>query len=177
MITGRDFAQSFEGNYEDERLFSTGNDELDGILEEVYYSGIEDGYDYAQKEFAQINSKAVKAAWNKFKKLTPEQIDALAKGAGEKIKKDTKPLRSMMNAYEQSFKAIKDEAGRVGGYAESAIKGSKPYIQKAQEVAKDVEPMVKKTKKEVGAWAKAKRQAANKKFGKIGKDLENSGLI
>ena len=37
---------------EDERLFSTGNDELDEILEEVYYSGIEDGYDYAQREFS-----------------------------------------------------------------------------------------------------------------------------
>ena len=38
---------------EDEKLFSTGDEELDDILEEVYYSGIEDGYDYAQKEFAE----------------------------------------------------------------------------------------------------------------------------
>lgn len=37
---------------EDEKLFSTGDEELDDILEEVYYSGIEDGYDYAQREFA-----------------------------------------------------------------------------------------------------------------------------
>ena len=36
---------------EDERLFSTGDPDLDDILEEVYYSGIEDGYEYAQKEF------------------------------------------------------------------------------------------------------------------------------
>lgn len=35
-----------------EKLFSTGNSELDNLLTEVYYSGIEDGYDYAQKEFA-----------------------------------------------------------------------------------------------------------------------------
>ena len=40
-------------NYEEsQKLFSTGNDELDNLLTEVYYSGIEDGYDYAQKEFA-----------------------------------------------------------------------------------------------------------------------------
>ena len=43
-----------KNNYyeEDEKLFSTGNEELDNILEEVYYSGISDGYDYFQKEFA-----------------------------------------------------------------------------------------------------------------------------
>ena len=50
-----------KNNYyeEDERLFSTGNDELDDILEEVYYSGLEDGYDYAQKEFG-LNAKGLK---------------------------------------------------------------------------------------------------------------------
>lgn len=35
---------------ESEKLFSTDNDELDDILEEVYYSGLEDGYDYAYQE-------------------------------------------------------------------------------------------------------------------------------
>ena len=39
-----------------EKLFSTGNEELDDILEEVYYSGISDGYEYAQKEFNQNDS-------------------------------------------------------------------------------------------------------------------------
>lgn len=37
--------------YDDERLFSTGDPELDDILEEVYYSGIEEGYECFQKEF------------------------------------------------------------------------------------------------------------------------------
>lgn len=42
---------SMENYYdEQERLFSTGDEELDDILEEVYYSGIEDGYDYAYEE-------------------------------------------------------------------------------------------------------------------------------
>lgn len=50
MITGRDLISSYYE--EDEKLFSTGNEELDDILEEVYYSGLEDGYDYAQKEFS-----------------------------------------------------------------------------------------------------------------------------
>lgn len=50
MITGRQLINSYYE--EDEKLFSTGNDELDDILEEVYYSGIKAGYEYAQREFA-----------------------------------------------------------------------------------------------------------------------------
>ena len=53
MITGKELIASM-GEYEDQKLFSTGDSELDDILEEVYYSGIEDGYDYAQKEFASV---------------------------------------------------------------------------------------------------------------------------
>lgn len=53
MITGRDYFKSLGGEYEEEKIFSTGNDELDALLEEVYFSGISDGYDYAQKEFAE----------------------------------------------------------------------------------------------------------------------------
>ena len=51
-----------KNNYskEDEKLFSTGNEELDDILQEVYYSGLEDGYDYAQKEFAQTQDSEMK---------------------------------------------------------------------------------------------------------------------
>lgn len=35
---------------ENEKLFSTGDEELDNLLTEVYYSGIEDGYDYFSYE-------------------------------------------------------------------------------------------------------------------------------
>ena len=51
MIIGRNYYE------ESQKLFSTGNEDLDAILEEVYYSGIEDGYDYAQKEFAEAKLK------------------------------------------------------------------------------------------------------------------------
>ncbi len=54
MISGKDFAEKcFSQTEESQKLFSTGDEELDAILEEVYYSGIEDGYDYAQKEFSE----------------------------------------------------------------------------------------------------------------------------
>lgn len=36
----------------EERLFSTGNEDLDLLLEEVYYSGLEDGYELCQREFS-----------------------------------------------------------------------------------------------------------------------------
>ncbi len=51
---GSRFARKFHSEIENEnnmeKLFSTGNEDLDDILEEVYYSGIEDGYDYAHQE-------------------------------------------------------------------------------------------------------------------------------
>lgn len=59
MITGKEFAEKNFSQAE-EKLFSTGNEELDCLLTEVYYSGIEDGYDYAQKEFAKKDSSAKK---------------------------------------------------------------------------------------------------------------------
>jgi len=56
-----------KNNYseEDEKLFSTGDSELDDILEEVYYSGISDGYDYFQKEFGNKENKIKKNKWIK----------------------------------------------------------------------------------------------------------------
>ncbi len=58
MISGKDFAEKyFSQTEESEKLFSTGDSELDDLLQEVYYSGLEDGYDYAQREFAEKESK------------------------------------------------------------------------------------------------------------------------
>ena len=50
-----EFENFIENEENEEKLFSTGDDELDDLLEEVYYSGIEDGYDYAQREYAQAS--------------------------------------------------------------------------------------------------------------------------
>ena len=60
MISGKEFAEKNFSQIEEteEKLFSTGNEELDNLLTEVYYSGIEDGYDYAQKEFADKEDKS-----------------------------------------------------------------------------------------------------------------------
>ena len=71
MIIGKNYYE------ESQKLFSTGNDELDDILEEVYYSGIEDGYDYAQKEFANARKvkKAVTMATKDFEKAIRDISD------------------------------------------------------------------------------------------------------
>ena len=56
MIIGQEFAKLFSENEElNEKMFSTGNEELDTLLEKVYSEGVEDGYDYAQKELRQVN--------------------------------------------------------------------------------------------------------------------------
>ncbi len=59
---------------EDERLFSTGDSDLDDILTEVYYSGLEDGYEYAQKEFGK--KKAAKEVVDYTEKLIKKATDS-----------------------------------------------------------------------------------------------------
>ena len=56
MITGRELVDhlfsDYEGDFE-ERLYSTGNDELDELLERAFC----DGYEYAQREFGNKDRK------------------------------------------------------------------------------------------------------------------------
>lgn len=82
MIIGKDLYNSYYE--EDEKLFSTGNEELDDILEEVYYSGIEDGYDYAQREFGEKKISDAEAAGKAVTKagLATLGAGALVGGAG-----------------------------------------------------------------------------------------------
>ena len=91
---------------EDEKLFSTGDSNLDDLLEEVYYSGIEDGYDYFQKEFANLRDmKKVDNIYNstikKFLKgkTDVQMFDQGPKAAGTAYRKimKTKAGRQYMN--------------------------------------------------------------------------------
>ena len=106
MIIGRDLVEY----YEDEKLFSTGNDELDEILEEVYYSGLEDGYDYAQREFAEVDSegtKWVKELHTPRKKQTKES----AKIAKRKLRNEDRADRR--DTFRGYMKDYEDFAGDV----------------------------------------------------------------
>ena len=51
--------ERINNNYEEEKLYSTGNDELDDLLERAFC----EGYEYAQKEFAAgLDELAMKSA-------------------------------------------------------------------------------------------------------------------
>ena len=53
MIKGNEFVKLFSEVEEqpvEEKIFSTGDAELDELLEKVYSAGIEDGYNYAHEE-------------------------------------------------------------------------------------------------------------------------------
>jgi len=52
-------------NYQEERLYSTGNDELDELLERAFC----DGYEYAQKEFGKEDRKRRKERDKRLKEL------------------------------------------------------------------------------------------------------------
>lgn len=119
--------------YEDsERLFSTGDSELDDILEEVYYSGLEDGYDYAQKEFSKLSGtknkiKAIprhlKRSINQEKagfkiatlenRLSPEEVKAVAityRGAKVPGSKTAKRMEKMIKNEKVTKETIDREA-------------------------------------------------------------------
>jgi hypothetical protein len=56
MIIGRQLVDEY---YEDERLYSTGDDYLDELLEKAFC----EGYEYAQREFGNPANKAAKRAY------------------------------------------------------------------------------------------------------------------
>lgn len=93
MIIGRQFV---ENQYEDERLYSTGNDELDEMLEKAFC----EGYEYAQKEFGRTGLTAQQAknffkggngALNKAKKRSSEMLSGLTENAHLRIGKAKTP--------------------------------------------------------------------------------------
>jgi len=108
MIIGKDLYES----YEDEKMFSTGDSELDDILEEVYYSGIEDGYDYAYEErlYREVDSERTK----RLKTVEGGRTDragvrAGVKEAGLKNKADLARIKASDRADRRSNWTKRDE--------------------------------------------------------------------
>ena len=67
--------------YEDERLYSTGDDELDDLLEKAFC----EGYDYAQREFS-FKDELRKASVKNVGIFDKNSIKA-PKGFGDKLRK------------------------------------------------------------------------------------------
>ena len=115
MITGKDLYNSY---YKDsEKLFSTGNEDLDDILEEVYYSGIEDGYDYAQKEFGEKMSKEDRKALKRDMKEA-----GLSKDDQRQILAWSKNDKNLLRDIIKSGNGDKDASDRVMDHDEKLIK-------------------------------------------------------
>lgn len=94
-----------KNNYyeEDEKLFSTGDSELDDLLEEVYYSGISDGYDYAQREFAISASGLAKEVG-----FTGKKVYSLIKGKAKNfIKQPGQVVKGHITNLQEAFKKPK----------------------------------------------------------------------
>ena len=83
MIIGRNFAEKlYSANeyYEDEKLYSTGDDYLDDLLEKAFC----DGYEYAQREFSKtvddpLLKKQILKTVSKMKKNSPKTHDEVLK--------------------------------------------------------------------------------------------------
>ena len=117
-----------KNNYheENEKLFSTGDSELDDILQEVYYSGLEDGYDYAQREFGEKKISDAEAAGKAVTKagLATAGAGALAAGlglAGGNMALKSKGLNAAQRAGASMASAAGLSAGKKIGRAGLAI--------------------------------------------------------
>lgn len=129
---------------EDEKLFSTGDSELDNILEEVYYSGIESGYEYAQKEFAQTqdsekkpNNKGLNAGLA-VAGTTAAAGTGLAGYSIAKTKKNFKNFLANDAKAAELAKEGKIKLSRIGN-----IQGNGGGIDKAMEFAKNNKKLYK----------------------------------
>jgi hypothetical protein len=135
---------------ESQKLFSTGNSELDDLLTEVYFSGIEDGYDYAQKEFAEKSDNKSTAAGvtlagasggaligNKIAnkrvlKKANKQIEEIGKEAKEKIlETEKKHFRIGRGLFEKT--GVDKEGQRIVKGIEAGAKESTNKVKKAAE--------------------------------------------
>ncbi len=103
MITGYEL---INGYYEDEKLYSTGDSELDDLLEKAFC----DGYEYYQREFSslkQILDKKTKtdAEWTRaFNTVGPEKkigswSQLQRNNMKRNIKKDPKGFNNIVSSY------------------------------------------------------------------------------
>ena len=81
MITGYDLINNY---YEDEKLYSTGDSELDDLLERAFC----EGYEYAQREYTAVVERTMaKEALRKIGKRKVPKLELISPEKKEKIKK------------------------------------------------------------------------------------------
>lgn len=151
---------------EDEKLFSTGDSKLDDLLTEVYYSGIEDGYDYAQKEFA-LNAQQVARYKRLYGDLTEKELNKIHKLRSKAAKK----LRKVRKA---DLVDVRFNNGQ-----EIYRSNNKKFLDHVEQVAReDLQNDVKKAEehlsKQVGVEERTK---AKERLKRAQENLEQNGGI
>jgi hypothetical protein len=125
MITGYDLINKY---YEDEKLYSTGDDYLDDLLEKAFC----EGYEYAQREFAEESDKDVKLnkederdirRWSRHKETADLKRKAL-----EGDKEARKALGK--KGYKLGM-AVEGSLGALGGAAVGATASGKNKLRNA----------------------------------------------
>ena len=104
MIIGRNFAEKlYSANeyYEDEKLYSTGDSDLDNLLEKAFC----DGYEYAQKEFARKDYEKEKEAKMQ---LAREILEA-------EEKNDSREAKYLKKKFVENDRKLKTRAGAITG--------------------------------------------------------------
>jgi hypothetical protein len=118
MIIGRNFAEKlYSANeyYEDEKLYSTGDDYLDDLLEKAFC----DGYEYAQREFTKpvddpLLKKQILKTVSKMKKNSPKTHDEVLKAYRNLPKSIRRNSKGSIDNLEEMVANTKD--GRFNEY-------------------------------------------------------------
>ena len=117
MIIGRQLIEEYEkmysenDYYEDEKLYSTGDNELDDLLERAFC----EGYEYAQKEFAAYKPP-----------FSQEQVRKAVKSVNENGIKGRSVAQVGKNALKQALKGQDKNELRQSVEAAKAIKMKNP---------------------------------------------------
>lgn len=160
-------------DYDEEKLFSTGDSELDEILEEAYYSGLEDGYDYAyeereyaEKEEDKESSAGVAAAGAGAAGATLAVGKRRAKKAVAKGEKEANRLLEEAGSKGKALKAKVDEAYMNARASEGGlfdmIKNEVKYKKGSKAAGQEAESLLSKAKFEGGKVKKLAGERAEK---------------
>lgn len=139
---------------ENQKLFSTGDENLDLLLEEVYFSGVEDGAEFAQREFAKKS-----AAAKEYDKVMNDVAERTKRGLkdgesfGEKAKEGVK----------KAGKKAKEGAQKVGGAIKEAPSKFGKWIKETWNAEEAIKKMKGKEKEKFSEWL----QNHQSEFGKV----------
>lgn len=170
------FSNAFENNFNDyeaeERLYSTGDADLDDLLEKAFC----EGYEYAQREFADSDDYATAGAAG---------LGAVATGAGayyggKKLRDltlNSKTIKARADKYDEAAKAASIEAERKAGHKKlvkdwkdtvkelekkknSKVDGKKVKLTEQEtKLLKDSKKAIKDSEKAIKGYDKAAKEA------------------